>query len=89
MSDLPMQNRVQGGGGGGQTAINPASLSIEDMSRLLSAAGGNGGAGGAKKISVEQIREDIEGGAPVGKDGRMNLVHYAAWLAREVQGENP
>jgi hypothetical protein len=83
MSDLPMQNR---GGGGGQTPINPASLSVEDMSRILSGAGG---AGGGKKITVEQIREDIEGGAPVGKDGRMNLVHYAAWLAREVQGENP
>lgn len=77
-----MQNRVQGGG---QTAFNPASLSIEDMSRLLSAGAGAGG----KKVTVEQIREDIEGGAPVGADGRMNLVHYAAWLAREVQGENP
>lgn len=59
-------------------AVNPASLSIEDMSRLLSAAGN-------RKINAEKIRGDIEAGAPVGRDGRMNLVHYAAWLMREVQ----
>ena len=84
MSDSAIHSRGSGGAG----SINPASLSLEDMSRLLSAAGGGGGAGGGK-ISVEQIREDVEGGAPVDADGRMNLVHYAAWLAREVQGENP
>ena len=88
MSNVPVQNRGVAGGGS-LMAINPASLSIEDMSRILSAGGSGAGGGGAKKITVEQIREDIEGGAPVGKDGRMNLVHYAAWLAREVQGENP
>jgi hypothetical protein len=71
MSNVPMQNRVQGG-------VNPASLSIEDMSRLLSAAGG-------KRIAPEEIRADVEAGAPVGADGRMNLVHYTAWLVREVQ----
>jgi hypothetical protein len=59
-------------------AVNPASLSIEDMSRLL------GGAGG-RKITPEQVQADIDAGAPVGADGRMNLVHYAAWLVREVQ----
>jgi hypothetical protein len=64
--------------GGGQHAINPASLSVEDMSRLLSAGGG-------KKISPEQVQADIDAGAPVDAGGRMNLVHYAAWLVREVQ----
>lgn len=64
-------NRVQGG-------VNPMSLSVEDMSRLLSAGGG-------KKISPEQVQADIDAGAPVGPGGRMNLVHYAAWLVREVQ----
>jgi hypothetical protein len=59
-------------------AVNPASLSVEDMSRLL------GGAGG-RKITPEQVQADIDAGAPVGTDGRMNLVHYAAWLVREVQ----
>lgn len=59
-------------------AVNPASLSIEDMSRLLSGVGG-------RKIEAEQVQADIDAGAPVGADGRMSLVHYAAWLVREVQ----
>ena len=59
-------------------AINPNSLSIEEIARLLSAAGG-------RKVSPEQVKADIEAGAPAGADGRMNLVHYAAWLVREVQ----
>jgi hypothetical protein len=48
------------------------------MSRLLSAAGG-------RKVTPEQVQADIDAGAPVGAGGRMNLVHYAAWLLREVQ----
>lgn len=60
--------------------VNPHSLSIEDVSRLLSAAGG-------KKITPEEIKADVEAGAPVGRDGRMNLVHYTAWLMREMQSK--
>jgi hypothetical protein len=71
MAESPLQNPVQ-------TAVNPGSLSIEDMSRLLSAGGG-------RKVTPEQIQADIDAGAPVGRDGRMNLVHYTAWLVREVQ----
>ena len=60
------------------TQINPTALSIEDMSRLLSAAGG-------RKITPEQVQADIDAGAPIGPGGRMSLVLYAAWLVREVQ----
>lgn len=60
--------------------VNPTSLSIEDMSRLLSAAG-------SRKVTVAQVQADIDAGAPVGTDGRMNLVHYAAWLIREAQAQ--
>ena len=63
---------------GAKAAVNPASLSTEDMARLLSAGGG-------KRITPEEVHADIDAGAPIGPDGRMNLVHYAAWLAREVQ----
>ena len=62
----------------GLPGVNPASLSVEDMSRLLSGAGG-------RKVTVAVVRDDIDAGAPVGTDGRMNLVHYAAWLIREAQ----
>jgi hypothetical protein len=56
--------------------LNPASLSVEDLARLLSAAGG-------RPVTAEQVRADLDAGAPLGRDGRMNLVHYAAWLVRE------
>jgi hypothetical protein len=68
MSNEPMPNRAGGGG-------NPTSLSVEEMARLLSA-------GGQKKVSPQEIHTDIAAGAPVNSDGRMNLVHYAAWLAQ-------
>ena len=61
-----------------QGQVNPSSLSVEDISRLLSAAGG-------KRIAPEEIQADVGAGAPIGRDGRLNLVHYAAWLVREVQ----
>jgi hypothetical protein len=71
MAESPLQNPLQG-------QVNPLSLSIDQLSKLLSAAGG-------RKVSFEQIQSDIDVGAPVGAGGRMNLVHYAAWLVREVQ----
>ena len=58
--------------------VNPLSLSVEEAARMLSAVGG-------KRITPEQIQADIDAGAPIGVDGRINLVHYAAWLVREVQ----
>ena len=61
------------------SVANPAALSIDEVSRLLSAAGG-------KKVTADQVRSDIDAGAPVGPGGRVNLVHYTAWLVREVQG---
>ena len=59
-------------------AVNPLSMSVGDVARVFSAAGGT-------KVSVEQVQADVDAGAPVLPDGRINLVHYAAWLVREVQ----
>ena len=73
MAESPMQNRVQGG-------VNPLALTLEEVARLLSAAGG-------RKVTPEQVQADIDAGAPVGAGGRVNLVHYAAWLVREVQAK--
>ena len=61
-----------------QSQANPTSLSIEEVSRLLSAVGG-------KKVTPQQVQADIDAGAPIGAGGRINLIHYAAWLIREVQ----
>lgn len=30
------------------------------------------------------VRADIEAGAPTNADGTLNLIHYAAWLAKEA-----
>lgn len=43
---------------------------------------------GAKEASVERIRADLEDGAPVNDDGTINLIFYAAWLAKQTGGEN-
>jgi hypothetical protein len=58
--------------------VNPTALSVADLARLLSAAG-------EKRITTEQVQADVDAGALVGRDGPVNLVHYAAWLVREVQ----
>jgi hypothetical protein len=51
------------------------------MAKVLSAVGG-------RRITEEMVRADIDAGAPVNPDGTMNLVHYAAWLARNVSESN-
>jgi hypothetical protein len=47
------------------------------MQQILTAAGG-------RPVTDEMVRKDIEAGAPVNPDGTINLIHYAAWLARNV-----
>jgi len=64
---------------GEPAAINPAALTAEQLARALG-------------VSAETIRRHVADGAPAGADGRLNLIHYAAWLnsrlARTVSGED-
>lgn len=60
-----------------QGRAHPAALAVEDAARLLSAAGG-------QRITAEMIAADVAAGAPTNADGTINLVHYAAWLTREM-----
>ena len=60
--------------------INPLSLSVEETAKMLSAVG-------QKRITAEQVQADIDAGAPVGVGGKINLVHYTAWLIRELQAQ--
>lgn len=62
----------------GSAPINPLSLTVDEAARMLTAAGG-------KKVTPEMVQADINAGAPTAPGGRINLVHYAAWLIREVQ----
>lgn len=60
--------------------VNPLSLSVDELARMLSAAGG-------KKITPQEIQADIDAGAPVGRDGRISLVNYTAWLLQVMQSK--
>ncbi len=57
--------------------LNPAALSVTDTARTLTRVGG-------RPISEAMIERDIEDGAPTNADGTINLVHYAAWLVKDM-----
>jgi hypothetical protein len=57
--------------------LNPLALGVEQAARLLSAAG-------PKPVTADMVRDDIAAGAPTNADGTLNLIHYAAWLIREM-----
>lgn len=57
--------------------LNPTALSLADAARVLSQVGG-------EPITEEMLRADVDAGAPTNPDGTLNLVHYAAWLARQM-----
>ena len=58
-------------------AVNPAALTVEQLARLLTVAG-------AKSATADAIHRHVARGAPTAADGRINLVHYMAWLIREM-----
>ena len=60
-------------------ALNPMALAPADAAQLLSAAGG-------QPVTVEMLERDVAGGAPRNADGTVNLVHYGAWLIKEMSG---
>jgi len=57
--------------------LNPNALTPANAARLLTKAGG-------QPVTVEMLEADLAAGAPVNADGTINLVHYAAWLVREM-----
>lgn len=60
-----------------KTPLSPTALRLPDAARLLSRAGG-------QTLTVEMLEADIAAGAPTNPDGTLNLVHYAAWLVKEL-----
>lgn len=52
-------------------------LTAAQAARILAAAG-------QRRITEAMIKADLEAGAPTNADGTINLIHYAAWLAREA-----
>lgn len=62
---------------GDSARLNPSAMSIADAARVLSRIGG-------QSVTAEMLRTDIDAGAPTNRDGTLNLVHYAAWLVKEM-----
>jgi hypothetical protein len=65
------------GGGQGVSRLNPAAMPVADAARVLTRLGG-------KPVTEAMLRADIDAGAPTNADGTVNLVHYAAWLVKEM-----
>ena len=59
------------------TGLNPQTLRLDDLARILSASG-------LRQVTVEMLQEDLDDGAPKNADGTVNLVHYTAWLVKEL-----
>jgi hypothetical protein len=61
----------------GNNQVDPTRLSIEQASKLLSAAY-------RERIDASKLQDDIDSGAPTNSDGTINLVNYSAWQAEEM-----
>ena len=62
-----------------ETTPSLTALTVAQAAKVLSAAGG-------RRITVEMLLSDIDAGSPVNPDGTINLVHYTAWLVKEMAG---
>ena len=58
--------------------LNPAAMPLRDAARLLAKVGG-------PSITEAMLASDVEAGAPTNPEGTINLVHYAAWLVKEMR----
>lgn len=57
--------------------LNLTAMSIADVVRLLTLVGEG-------TVTLAMVEADIAKGAPTNTDGTMSLIHYAAWLVREL-----
>ena len=60
-----------------KSPLSPTAMSLRVAARLLTRTGGD-------PVSEGMLQADIDAGAPVNADGTLNLVHYAAWLVKEM-----
>lgn len=62
-------------------SLKITALLPELLVRLLKQAG-------SRMISAETLAADFEAGAPKNQDGTVNLIEYAAWLAKGDEDVN-
>ncbi len=60
-----------------QSQLKLTAISVSDLAKLLKRAG-------SRFASEAALQKDIENGAPTNPDGSVNLIHYTAWLIKEV-----
>ena len=65
----------------GKTPVNPTALPIPDAARMLTAVSG-------EPVDAHMLQQDMAEGAPTNADGTLNLVHYAAWLVKDMANRN-
>lgn len=58
--------------------LNPNALDPAALAAILSRSGAP-----RWPVTEDQIRQDVEAGAPTNPDGTLNLLWYCAWLIRE------
>lgn len=56
-------------------------LALPNAAKVISQMSG-------KQITEATLMKHIDAGAPVNKDGTLNVITYAAWLAMEVANAN-
>jgi hypothetical protein len=64
-----------------KSQLSPTALSLRDTVRLLTKTGG-------EPVTEDMLQADIQVGAPINPDGTLNLVHYAAWLVKQMAKTN-
>lgn len=74
-----MSEHMASSAGRGPERLNPAALALPDAARVLTRIGG-------KPITEAMLQADLDAGAPTNSDGTINLVHYAAWLVKQMAG---
>jgi hypothetical protein len=55
--------------------LAPAALAVADVARLLG-------------VAEDVVQKHVAAGAPAAADGSVNLVHYAAWLIKDVADDD-
>lgn len=58
-------------------SLNPNALAVADAVRLLAKVSG-------ERVTEAMLQKDLAAGAPANPDGSINLVHYTAWLLKEM-----
>lgn len=57
--------------------VNPNALTVAQVARLLTRAA-------SSPVTPAMVEADVADGAPTNPNGTINLVHYAAWLVKEM-----